>query len=134
MSGTRLFRRRAAVFLVLVGLIASGPNALTVLAAPQASTNAAVPAAAEVACSSGAHTLSNFGDRVYPEMGNGGYTSVHTDVYMVYDAATNLFLPGNARRPHRPGDAVPDRLQPRLRAHVGQRHGRPEHDRQLGRR
>jgi hypothetical protein len=46
-------------------------------------------------CTSGAHTLSHFGDRVYPETGNGGYTSVHSDVYMVYDAATNLFLPGN---------------------------------------
>ena len=46
------------------------------------------------ACSSGAHTLSQLGDRVYPEMGNGGYTSVHTDVYIVYDTPTNLFLPG----------------------------------------
>ena len=32
MPRTRILRRRAAVFLVLVGLIASGPNALTVLA------------------------------------------------------------------------------------------------------
>ena len=46
-------------------------------------------------CSSGAHTLSSFGDHVYPETGNGGYTSVHTDLFMAYDAATNLFLPGN---------------------------------------
>ncbi len=45
-------------------------------------------------CTSGAHTLSKFGDRVYPEMGNGGYTSVHSDIYIVYDAATNTFLPG----------------------------------------
>ena len=37
-------------------------------------------------CSSGAHTLSHFGDHVYPETGNGGYTSLHTDVHMVYDA------------------------------------------------
>ena len=27
-------------------------------------------------------------------MGNGGYTSVHTDVHIDYDAPTNLFLPG----------------------------------------
>jgi hypothetical protein len=47
-----------------------------------------------VGCTSGAHTLSKFGDRVYPEMGNGGYTSLHTDIYIVYDAATNMFLPG----------------------------------------
>jgi hypothetical protein len=46
-------------------------------------------------CSSGAHTLSHFGDHVYPETGNGGYTSLHTDVHMVYDAPSNQFLPGN---------------------------------------
>ncbi len=46
-------------------------------------------------CSSGAHTLSHFGDHVYPETGNGGYTSLHTDVHITYDAATNRFLPGN---------------------------------------
>ena len=47
------------------------------------------------ACSSGAHTLSAPGSVVYPETGNGGYTSDHTDVHMVYDTATNAFLPGN---------------------------------------
>jgi hypothetical protein len=77
-----------AVFLVLFGLVSAGlTNAFTVLAAD--------PAAADAACGSGAHTLSKLGDRVYPEMGNGGYSSVHTDVHIVYDAATNLFLPGN---------------------------------------
>jgi hypothetical protein len=45
-------------------------------------------------CSSGAHTLSKLGDHVYPEMGNGGYTSVHTDVNLVYDAIENNFLSG----------------------------------------
>jgi hypothetical protein len=56
---------------------------------------APVPAAADPGpCTSGAHTLSQLGDRVYPEMGNGGYTSVHTDIYILYDAATNMFLPG----------------------------------------
>ncbi len=45
-------------------------------------------------CSSGAHTLSKPGDRVYPEMGNGGYTSVHSDVNLIYDAVENEFLPG----------------------------------------
>jgi hypothetical protein len=55
-----------------------------------------IPAAAAAAsdCSSGAHTLSKAGDHVYPETGNGGYTSVHTDLFMNYDSATNLFLPG----------------------------------------
>ncbi|MBO0807226.1 MAG: hypothetical protein J2P32_02855 [Actinobacteria bacterium] len=46
-------------------------------------------------CSPGAHTLAPAGSHVYPETGNGGYTSVHTDVNMVYDAGTNMFLPGN---------------------------------------
>ncbi|HJZ35201.1 MAG TPA: M1 family aminopeptidase, partial [Solirubrobacterales bacterium] len=51
-------------------------------------------AAAPETCTPGAHTLSKLGDRVYPEMGNGGYTSVHTDVNLTYDAVENEFLPG----------------------------------------
>ena len=47
------------------------------------------------ACSAGAHTLSPPGAHVYPDTGNGGYTSVHTDVHLVYDATANKFLPGN---------------------------------------
>jgi len=45
-------------------------------------------------CSSGAHSLSPFGAHVYPETGNGGYTSLHTDVFVNYDTESNLFLPG----------------------------------------
>ena len=45
-------------------------------------------------CSSGARTLSQAGDRVYPDQGNGGYQSVHTDLHIAYDTLTNLFLPG----------------------------------------
>ena len=45
-------------------------------------------------CFSGARSLSTFGARLYPEMGNGGYTSVHSDVHLNYDAITNMFLPG----------------------------------------
>jgi Peptidase family M1 domain len=54
-------------------------------------------AAADVGpgCSPGAHSLAPVGSRMYPETGNGGYTSLHTNVHMVYDATTNLFLPGN---------------------------------------
>ena len=59
-----------------------------------ASGRAAVAPGAN-ACSAGAHTLGTLGDRMYPDTGNGGYRSVHTDVDMVYDATTNLFLPGN---------------------------------------
>jgi hypothetical protein len=47
------------------------------------------------ACSAGAHTLSAPGAHVYPDTGNGGYTSVHTDVHLVYDTAANKFLRGN---------------------------------------
>jgi hypothetical protein len=50
-------------------------------------------AQAEV-CSSGAHTIVAPGERVYPEAGNGGYVSTHTDVYTVYDAIANQLLPG----------------------------------------
>ncbi len=43
----------------------------------------------------GAHTLAPPGSRLYPETGNGGYTSLHTDVHLVYDATADQFLPGN---------------------------------------
>jgi hypothetical protein len=46
-------------------------------------------------CSPGARTLAQPGSRLYPDTGNGGYTSVHTLVHLVYDATTNTFLPGN---------------------------------------
>jgi Peptidase family M1 domain len=46
-------------------------------------------------CSAGAHTLAPPGSHLYPDTGNGGYTSVHTDVHLVYDATSNRFLPGN---------------------------------------
>jgi hypothetical protein len=46
-------------------------------------------------CSAGAHTLSAPGAHPYTDTGNGGYTSLHTDVDLVYDAISNRFLPGN---------------------------------------
>jgi len=46
-------------------------------------------------CSAGARTLASPGSVLYPETGNGGYTSVHTLVHLVYDATANRFLPGN---------------------------------------
>src|SRR5690242_8310249 len=58
-----------------------------------------VPASAAVSgggsCSAGAHTLAPPGSRLYPETGNGGYTSLHTLVHLVYDADANRFLHGN---------------------------------------
>jgi hypothetical protein len=62
-----------------------------VSAAPAAGAPGAGPGKG---CSSGAHSLSPFGSHLYPETGNGGYASVHTDVFLEYDTATNLFLPG----------------------------------------
>ena len=52
--------------------------------------------AAGQGCSPGAHTLAPPGSHVYPDTGNGGYTSLHTLVHLVYDAGQNLFLPGNS--------------------------------------
>jgi hypothetical protein len=51
-------------------------------------------AAQAPACSAGGRTLSKPGTKVYPETGNTGYTSVHTDVHINYDAPSNLFLDG----------------------------------------
>src|ERR1700712_4735824 len=75
----------AAVAVVVIGV-----------AGPGVSATAATPAGGTPSrCSSGAHTLSKLGDHVYPETGNGGYRSLHTDVHTVYDAPTNQFLAGN---------------------------------------
>ena len=78
-------------------LAIASTSALLLVSTMGAATADSGPArrAALVACSSGAHTLSHAGDHVYPDMGNGGYTSLHTDVHLVYDAPTNRFLPGN---------------------------------------
>jgi hypothetical protein len=51
-------------------------------------------AAQTAECSAGGRTLAKPGSRVYPETGNTGYTSVHTDVVINYDAPSNQFLPG----------------------------------------
>ena len=64
------------------GCLVSVPSAEAVITSP-------------ARCSAGAHTLSRAGDHVYPETGNGGYRSVHTDVHLAYDAPTNQLLPGN---------------------------------------
>ena len=45
-------------------------------------------------CTSGAHSLSPFGAHVYPETGNGGYTSLHSDAFLDYGAVQNTLLPG----------------------------------------
>ena len=78
------------------GLRAVAVSSLTLAAVAVPSVSAAAGPEPQLwRCSSGAHTLSQPGDHVYPETGNGGYTSVHTDVHMIYDAPSNQFLPGN---------------------------------------
>ncbi len=81
--------RRIAVTTASAGLVLPG--------AGLAARGDAGPAASygSVHCSAGAHTLAPPGSRLYPDTGNGGYTSLHTLVHLVYDATTNQFLPGN---------------------------------------
>jgi Peptidase family M1 domain len=45
-------------------------------------------------CSPGARTLSEPGEHLYPDQGNGGYTSLHTSVNLVFDGESTEFLPG----------------------------------------
>jgi hypothetical protein len=89
MTGRRSWIAAATCLTVVLGSASASATA------ESGSTLSALSGAAARHCSSGAHTLSHFGDHVYPETGNGGYRSIHTDVHMVYDATTNRFLPGN---------------------------------------
>ena len=77
--------------------LASAGGTAAAAAAAQGAAGAAQGAApaAQGACSPGARTLSRYGDHVYPDTGNGGYTSMNTDVRLVYNATANRFLPGN---------------------------------------
>jgi hypothetical protein len=84
-SPTRI--RLAFVAALAVAIAVGGPSLVPVGATTSSSD--ATP------CTPGAHTLGTAGDRVYPNTGNGGYRSVHTNVDMVYDATTNRFLTGN---------------------------------------
>src|SRR5260370_537232 len=43
----------------------------------------------------GGECMARAGSHLYPDTGNGGYTRVHALVHLVYDAITNMFLPGN---------------------------------------
>ena len=81
--------RRIAVTTASAGLVLPGAGL-----AAQAHVSPVV-SYSSAQCSAGAHTLALPGSHLYPETGNGGYNSVHTLVHLVYDAATNEFLPGN---------------------------------------
>ncbi|RKQ91576.1 peptidase M1-like protein [Solirubrobacter pauli] len=51
-------------------------------------------AQAPAECGPGGRSLQPAGSRLYPETGNTGYKSLHTDIHLVYDAPSNLFLDG----------------------------------------
>jgi hypothetical protein len=89
---------RWSATVVLIALVASVPIAacgVSGSAGAGSKPAAAAGLTASARCAAGARTLSAAGDVLYPEVGNGGYTSVHTATHTVYDAATNRFLPGN---------------------------------------
>jgi Peptidase family M1 domain len=79
----------ATTLALITGLVTAASPALGATARPSTAT------ASTTGCAAGAHTLAPPGSRLYPDTGNGGYTSLHTDVRLVYDATTNQFLPGN---------------------------------------
>jgi hypothetical protein len=85
----------AVALLAGFGLVPAALTGAAASASTAASAGAGSAAGGYGHCSAGAHSLSPHGARVYPETGNGGYRSVHTDVHMVYDAGTNRFLAGN---------------------------------------
>ncbi len=74
--------------------ILSSATALALAGLGLAVPGAALAGPDHAGCSAGAHTLSPPGSHVYPDTGNGGYTSVHTDVGLVYSASANRFLRG----------------------------------------
>jgi hypothetical protein len=82
------------VKLAILAIAAAAAVAVPMTAGATAPRSAFGTSLASADCSSGARTLSKPGDRVYPDQGNGGYTSLHTDLHIAYDTATNLFLPG----------------------------------------
>ena len=89
---------RITVGAASAGLVLPGLGLVSPIGASAAGASAAgaVEAGAAWHCSAGAHTLAQPGSRMYPDTGNGGYTSLHTLVHLVYDASTNRFLPGNS--------------------------------------
>jgi hypothetical protein len=75
------------------GMVAGATSLVLVLSALGGVSSAT--ASTTTSCTAGARTLAPPGSRLYPDTGNGGYTSLHTDVHLVYDATASQFLPGN---------------------------------------
>lgn len=92
-GNSRLSGRRR---LALAAILSVSVLSLTNSAAAVRGLAAHAPAkSAKARCSAGAHTLAPVGSDLYPDTGNGGYKSLHTDIYLVYNAMTNHFLRGN---------------------------------------
>ena len=88
---TKAGARSATTVIISLAFVLPGLGLMT----PALASAGGTAAAAQGACTPGARTLSRHGDHVYPDTGNGGYTSLHTDVRLVYSATANRFLRGN---------------------------------------
>ena len=86
-----------------VRVVAAAAGGALTLGSMTAAGAATAAAQDQQHCSAGAHTLAPPGSHLYPDTGNGGYTSLHTLVHLVYDATTNKFLPGNRSEERRVG-------------------------------
>ena len=77
------------------GASTAGASTAGASSTPRSTAGSTAASSTGTGCTAGAHTLAPPGSRLYPDTGNGGYTSLHTDVHLVYDATANQFLPGN---------------------------------------
>lgn len=89
-SGTSLAVGLALVLLPPLAMVSS----LTLVPFSNAASAAPALESSATPCSPGARTLAVAGEVLFPQTGNGGYRSEHSDVHLVYDAHRNRFLPG----------------------------------------
>jgi hypothetical protein len=87
--------RARSPFIAAISLAAVLPSLAVVVPSLAGSTPALAAVTHGQHCFPGARTLSRYGAHVYPDTGNGGYTSLHTSVDLVYNATANRFLRGN---------------------------------------
>ena len=82
----------ACAGLVLPWLVTASPAGASQAGASQAGDSPAGGGGGG-GCSAGAHSLASPGSLLYPETGNGGYTSLHTLVHLVYNATRTSSCP-----------------------------------------
>src|SRR5258708_38351043 len=99
------------VWAASAGLIMPGIAAAPASAAPASGS----PAPIKVACSAGAHTLAPAGSRLYPDTGNGGYTTPPTPGHAVHHATPNRVPPGNKGIPAAQATPGPADVRPPFR-------------------